>query len=71
MDFLNPFLETPGWYIENKKGAPQHLREVVHADIVAIDDEGSASKKPDDAIRLGGERTFFLEAKKPGYGNER
>ncbi|HEY1349395.1 MAG TPA: DNA methyltransferase [Ktedonobacteraceae bacterium] len=65
VDFLNPFLEAFGWDVENKKGAPQHLREVVHEDIVVIDDEGSVSKKPDYAFRLGGERKFFLEAKKP------
>lgn len=66
VDFLNSFLEALGWDVENKKGAPQHLREVVHEDIVVIDDdEGSASKKPDYAFRLGSERKFFLEAKKP------
>src|SRR5579875_1804617 len=65
VDFLNPFLEALGWDVDNKKGAPQHLREVVHEDIVLIDDEGSASKKPDYAFRIGGERKFFLEAKKP------
>src|SRR5256885_15627014 len=66
VDFLNPFLEALGWDVENKKGSPQHLREVVHEDIVLIgDDERSASKKPDYAFRLGMERKFFLEAKKP------
>ncbi len=66
VDFLNPFLEALGWDVENKKGVPQHLREVVHEDIVIIDDdERSASKKPDYAFRLGVERKFFLEAKKP------
>lgn len=66
VDFLNPFLEALGWDVENNKGVPQHLREVVHEDIVLIDDdERSASKKPDYAFRLGMERKFFLEAKKP------
>jgi hypothetical protein len=66
VDFLNPFLEALGWDVDNEKGVPQHLREVVHEDIVLIDDdERSASKKPDYAFRLGVERKFFLEAKKP------
>jgi type I restriction-modification system DNA methylase subunit len=66
VDFLNPFLEALGWDVDNKKGAPQHLREVIHEDIVLIDnDEKSVSKKPDYAFRLGIERKFFLEAKKP------
>jgi type I restriction-modification system DNA methylase subunit len=66
VDFLNPFLEALGWDVENRKGVPQHLREVVHEDIVVIgDDDTSASKRPDYAFRLGTERIFFLEAKKP------
>lgn len=65
VDFLNPFLKTLGWDVDNKKGAPQHLREVVHEDIVITDDDdGPAGKKPDYAFRLGAERKFFLEAKK-------
>jgi len=65
-DFLNPFLQALGWDVSNEKHVPQHLREVVHEDIVQIDDDGrSMSKKPDYAFRLGMERKFFLEAKKP------
>ncbi|MEO7021157.1 MAG: DNA methyltransferase [Ktedonobacteraceae bacterium] len=67
-DFLNPFLEALGWDVENKKHAPQHLREVVHEANVQVDDkedEGSTNKKPDYAFRVAQERKFFLEAKKP------
>jgi hypothetical protein len=67
IDFLNPFLAALGWDVENKKQAPQHLREVVHEDTVQVDDtdEKSLNKKPDYAFRVGHERKFFLEAKKP------
>lgn len=66
-DFLNPFLQALGWDVLNEKRAPQHLREVVHEDIVQVDDDesGTISKKPDYAFRVGLERKFFLEAKKP------
>jgi type I restriction-modification system DNA methylase subunit len=66
VDFLNPFLTTLGWDVFNEKQAPQHLREVVHEDTVEIKagDEVFA-KKPDYALRLGAERKFFVEAKRP------
>lgn len=67
-DFLNPFLEALGWDVENKKHAPQHLREVLHEDMVEVDDsedERLMNKKPDYAFRAAQERKFFLEAKKP------
>lgn len=67
-DFLNPFLIALGWDVFNRRGAPQHLRDVVHEDIVEVEEEAEGellSKKPDYALRAGGERKFFLEAKKP------
>ena len=65
-DFLNPFLVALGWDVFNEKQAPQHLREVVHEDTVEVEDGGDVfTKKPDYALRLGAERKFFVEAKKP------
>ncbi len=65
-DFLNPFLIALGWDVFNEKRAPQHLREVVHEDIVEVKDGGAVfTKKPDYALRLGAERKFFVEAKRP------
>ncbi|MBN2006278.1 MAG: Eco57I restriction-modification methylase domain-containing protein [Anaerolineae bacterium] len=65
-DFLNPFLIAFGWDVLNEKQAPQHLREVVHEDAVEVEDGGAVfTKKPDYALRLGAERKFFVEAKKP------
>jgi len=65
-DFLNPFLVALGWDVFNEKQAPQHLREVVHEDTVEVENGGTLfTKKPDYALRLGAERKFFVEAKKP------
>jgi hypothetical protein len=65
-DFLNPFLVALGWDVFNEKQAPQHLREVVHEGTVEVEDSGEVfAKKPDYALRLGGERKFFVEAKRP------
>lgn len=65
-DFLNPFLVALGWDVFNEKQAPQHLREVVHEDTVEIEDANTTfTKKPDYALRLGAERKFFIEAKRP------
>jgi type I restriction-modification system DNA methylase subunit len=65
-DFLNPFLVALGWDVFNEKQAPQHLREVVHEDTIEVEDGGALfTKKPDYALRLGAERKFFVEAKRP------
>lgn len=65
-DYLNPFLEILGWDVTNKRGLPQHLREVIQEASVDVDEGGiNARKKPDYAIRLAGMPKYFLEAKKP------
>jgi type I restriction-modification system DNA methylase subunit len=65
-DFLNPLLQLLGWDVFNRSNAPQHLREVILEDVLEVDDDGEESQeKPDYALRLGGERKFFVEAKKP------
>jgi hypothetical protein len=65
-DFPDPFLAALGWDVFNKKRAPPHLREVIHEDIVVVEDnEAVSSKKPDYAMRLGAKRKFFVEAKRP------
>ncbi len=66
IDFLNPFLVALGWDVFNEKQAPQYLREVVHEDTIEVEDGGAVfTKKPDYAMRLGAERKFFVEAKRP------
>jgi hypothetical protein len=71
VDFLDQFLIALGWDVFNNKNAPQHLREVVHEDTVTIEDsEELPTKKPDYALRLGTERKFFIEAKRPSVNIE-
>ncbi|HNE19823.1 MAG TPA: N-6 DNA methylase [Turneriella sp.] len=62
VQFINPFFEALGWDVTNKKGALPGFQEVWHEDTVRV--EGK-SKAPDYSFRLGRQRLFFLEAKKP------
>lgn len=61
-DFINPFFEYLGWDISNKQGYSQIYREVIHEDKLKI---GKETKAPDYSFRIGGNRVFFVEAKKP------
>jgi type I restriction-modification system DNA methylase subunit len=74
-DFLNDFLLALGWDVFNKDEAPQHLRDVVHEDTIEIESEDEEdrgpSKKPDYALRVGGVRKLFVEAKKPSVRIEK
>jgi type I restriction-modification system DNA methylase subunit/predicted type IV restriction endonuclease len=62
IDFLNPFFEALGWDIANKQGFAEAYKEVVHEDAVKV---GTETKAPDYSFRIGGQRKFFVEAKKP------
>ncbi|MBR0472967.1 MAG: N-6 DNA methylase [Methanosphaera sp.] len=59
--FLNPFFEELGWNVRNE-GLSARFREVVFEDSIKV---GKKTKAPDYSFRLGGERIFFVEAKKP------
>ena len=62
-DFIDPFFQALGWDIDNRSGAAEAYREVIHEDKVRV---GQATKAPDYSFRLpGGQRLFFVEAKKP------
>lgn len=62
-DFIDPFFKALGWDIDNEQGFAESYREVIHEDRVKV---GSATKAPDYSFRLsGGQRLFFVEAKKP------
>jgi len=63
-EFLNPFFESLGWDVANKKDYAVQYREVIHEDSIHIKGSPNA-KAPDYAFRLGGKRIFFVEAKKP------
>jgi len=63
-EFLNPFFEAMGWDVFNMKDFAIQYREVIHEDSIHVKGSPNA-KAPDYAFRLGGERKFFVEAKKP------
>jgi type I restriction-modification system DNA methylase subunit len=61
-EFLDPFFEALGWDVFNKLGYAEMYKDVVHEDSLEIEGE---NKAPDYAFRIGGQRKFFVEAKKP------
>ncbi len=61
-EFINPFFEALGWDLANKAGYAEPYKEVIHEDTIKV---GGATKAPDYCFRIGGQRKFFLEAKKP------
>jgi len=64
-DFLNPFLKTLGWDVENEAGKTQFLRDVIQEEGIDVEEEDAiAQKNPDYTLRIQGARKLFLEAKK-------
>jgi len=62
IEFIDPMYEALGWDMNNKAGAAEQYKEVIHEDKVYI--EGKP-KAPDYSFKFWGERKFFLEAKQP------
>ena len=61
-EFLDKFFEALGWDVYNRLGYSLDSRDVIVEDSVEI--EGH-SKNPDYAFKIGRERKFYVEAKKP------
>ncbi|MDR2642575.1 MAG: Eco57I restriction-modification methylase domain-containing protein [Planctomycetaceae bacterium] len=61
-DFIDKFFEILGWDVRNTHGYSEDYRDVIREDRVKIDNR---PKAPDYAFRIGRERKFFVEAKKP------
>jgi hypothetical protein len=61
-EFLDPFFEALGWDVFNKLGYSEENKHVIHEDSLEIE---GAKKAPDYAFKVGRERKFFVEAKKP------
>lgn len=66
-EFLDPFFEALGWDVFNKGGLAEMYKDVIHEDSLEIEGE---NKAPDYAFRVGGQRKFFVEAKKPAVNIE-
>ena len=62
IDYVNPLFAALGWDMDNQGGLSELHREVIHEDMVKI---GGRSKAPDYSFRVGGQRKFFVETKKP------
>jgi type I restriction-modification system DNA methylase subunit/predicted type IV restriction endonuclease len=62
IDYINPFFKALGWDMDNEQGFAESYREVIHEDKIKV---GSATKAPDYAFTLFGQRKFFVDAKKP------
>jgi hypothetical protein len=61
-EFLDPFFTALGWDVDNRAGWAEAYKEVIHEDAIKI---GGFTKAPDYCFRVGGNRKFFVEAKKP------
>jgi len=61
-EFLDPFFTALGWDVDNTSGHAQQYKDVVHEDAIKV---GLDSRAPDYSFRIGGQRKFFVEAKKP------
>jgi len=62
VDFIDKFFELLDWDLSNKQGFSEAYRDVIREDEVRI--EGK-QKAPDYCFKIGTERKFFVEAKKP------
>ncbi len=61
-DFIDKFFALLDWDLNNDQGYAEQYREVVREDKVEIDGQ---QKAPDYSFRVGGQKKFFVEAKKP------
>ncbi len=62
VQFIDPFFKALGWDMDNTQSFAEQYKEVIHEDKVKV---GDATKAPDYSFRIGKERKFFVEAKKP------
>lgn len=61
-DFIDPLFAALGWDMGNTARLPEASREVVEEARIR---SGALLGAPDYCFRIGGERAFFVEAKKP------
>ncbi|NLD73908.1 MAG: N-6 DNA methylase, partial [Chloroflexi bacterium] len=64
-EFIDPFFGALGWDVANTRGVAPQYREVVHEATLRDRAARSGMVAPDYAFRVGPERKFFVEAKKP------
>lgn len=61
-EFIDPMFRSLGWDVDNTRGYAEAYKEVIHEDSIKV---GKSTKAPDYSFRIGGQRKFFVETKKP------
>ncbi len=61
-EFIDPLFKALGWDMDNERGYAPAYKDVIHEDAIKV---GGLTKAPDYCFRIGGQRKFFVEAKKP------
>lgn len=61
-EFIDPFFKALGWDVDNERGYAPAYKDIIHEDAIKV---GGMTKAPDYCFRIGGQRKFFVEAKKP------
>ncbi|KUG17873.1 putative type iis restriction /modification enzyme, n-terminal half [hydrocarbon metagenome] len=61
-EFVDPLFKALGWDIDNEQGFAEAYKDVIHEDAIKV---GGTTRAPDYSFRIGGQRKFFLETKKP------
>ncbi|MFA5802231.1 MAG: TaqI-like C-terminal specificity domain-containing protein [Thermoleophilia bacterium] len=61
-EFIDQFFKALGWDVDNEAGYAPAYKDVIHEDAIKV---GGMTKAPDYCFRIGGQRKFFVEAKKP------
>lgn len=59
IEYIDPFLQSLGWDVNNQKGELPHYREVI------AENDSSHTDRPDYSFTVKGVTKFFIEAKKP------
>jgi hypothetical protein len=61
-EFIDPFFRALGWDVANESGTAEAYKDVIHEYSIKI---GDANRAPDYCFMTGGDRSFFVEAKRP------
>jgi len=61
-EFIDPFFKALGWDVDNEAGYAEAYKDVIHEDAIKAT---VGTLAPDYCFRVGGQRKFFVEAKKP------
>jgi len=60
--YIDPLFKILGWDIDNSQGYAEKYCDVIREERFKI---GGITRAPDYSFRIGGQRKFFVEAKKP------